>query len=397
MMILRKIYDPAPIPPSEEGAKLFVGRRAERETLKRVLSMEGGSRVMVESEYGVGKTSFINMGKYDKRAELLAPELEIDVERGWGEHEFLWYLLSGVLVKLQADHPKDFSRERIFKEALAHVERVKSTVLAGSVGMFSLEKRREERERRMFFPSFHFRKYMIEIGERVVSRLGYSGIIVHINNLDRLESEELKFFLNDIRDILLVPNYHFILAARVGTQSFVRRAVPRARIFSSLPITLRPLSKREVREAIELRMQAVGVEEPPIDWEVVNYLYDLSRGEIRYIFEMCNTLITEAHKFPTSGSITLELAKPFLAKRALDEVKKADLRRSQLLKLVRIAEHEPLEWKECAEVVGVSEKNLSNVLKPLEIRGLVKRTAEGIRTHTDVKLALELLRSELAK
>ena len=70
-------YDPKPLTLSEEDMKLFVGRNNELAQLNTLTSGGNGGIIIIEGDFGVGKTSFVNMFQYEKQKnEKILPSFE---------------------------------------------------------------------------------------------------------------------------------------------------------------------------------------------------------------------------------------------------------------------------------------------------------------------------------
>ena len=68
-------FDPGPLPPTEAGAKLLIGRTAEVEKITRRL-LTRGKIVTVEGSNGIGKTSINNVASYLAYSSYLNRELD---------------------------------------------------------------------------------------------------------------------------------------------------------------------------------------------------------------------------------------------------------------------------------------------------------------------------------
>jgi MoxR-like ATPase len=63
-------YATTPVPPTEEGQRLLVGRENELSQLLLYLS-SAGSHVTVEGDNGVGKTSLVAIAGFEARERFL--------------------------------------------------------------------------------------------------------------------------------------------------------------------------------------------------------------------------------------------------------------------------------------------------------------------------------------
>ena len=74
----------------------------------------------------------------------------------------------------------------------------------------------------------------------------------------------------------------------------------------------------------------------PIDHEVFSYLYDITKGRLRYIFGLLQRLITRVHVGDLTDRLTLDIAKPMVIRLAKERLAKQNLSPTdeKLLRLV---------------------------------------------------------------
>ena len=169
--------------------------------------------------------------------------------------------------------------------------------------------------------------------ERVSEKFGYEGFLVPINNLDVLSDQTVAAFLNSARDTLLTRHHvWWILIARQGFFSYLETTARRvSELVTGTPILLNPLSLEEVHQAINVRVarfkqnQKEGTK-PPAPPEAVDLLYQVSGGEIRYIFKRLSDLVYEFRlAFPSERQIPLNVAKQSLRSLALSRLAELNL------------------------------------------------------------------------
>lgn len=288
--------------------------RAESTTtadlINNFLRNPGGGRIVIEGEQGVGKTTFVNFhrqrwGKAAKQ-KLLSPALELEMQANWEERGLLINLLASLSSRLRLEmNEKAFKKEKLLREITAlvgvHIENTggfnatlnilgtggglgRTQATAIKVGEVTNDLLRQYFERLI----------------NLIKKYGYSGVIIHLDNFDKLgvrNSDKLKMFFESVRDILQEPGVYFIFVGNIGLFQKVIVPLPRVRsIFFDTPIHLKPLSLTEVKSVMEKRyhlLAAPGKEWiTPVTDEVVENLYSIFEGRIRYIMNAITSLIS---------------------------------------------------------------------------------------------------------
>jgi len=147
--------------------------------------------------------------------------------------------------------------------------------------------------------------------------------IVAMNNFDRLPEQELVELLNRSRDLVLLrPNILWVLIGKIGMFNALESQARRvSEIITGQPIILNPLPLEKVHQAIEVRVKTFAAEpraKLPIDKKFVDMLYEVSGGEIRFIFKRLTDIVYEVtSRLPSVETIPSDLAMNVL--RALAE------------------------------------------------------------------------------
>ena len=161
-----------------------------------------------------------------------------------------------------------------------------------------------------------------------VRKLGFVGVILHFNNLEllaRRDPARLALFFDEARDLLQTPGVYFVFVGYTGM--FQQIIVPQERvrsIFFGRSIHLPPLSREEVHQAIARRYRSPGYEPkrwiPPVDDLVVDYLYEVFQGRIRFIMDAITSLVTHLPDGMT-GTLATEDAQSLLEQLTWERVK----------------------------------------------------------------------------
>ena len=389
-------------PIDENSLNLFVGRKKEIEICSNALSTTN-SRIVIEGGRGVGTTSLANYVRYTlaKNSNYLTPNLEISVARNWNQALLLSNVLSAVVYAFEGKH-KGISKNRKFntiKKATQVIEQKYKTAglqafgFGGQLGTSSVVSLPS------IIPTTTLTQYMNDLAA-ICGKKGYSkGVIIHLNNLDIetiFEPEVLKHLLNEIRDIFQLKGYHWLLIGDEGLRGFIGSNVDRLDDIISAKIRLQPLTIKEVEELIKKRIRYFSISKkhaaPPINFEVVKYLYDLTNGRLRYIFGMCSRLLSLVSTEALIHSIDLKFAKPIIKKLAEERIvrrKITDLSLKVLRTLVKLEKATPTKL---SKKLNQGQTSISRCLKELLNQRLVKFEKSGQKhiysPSLDAKLAL---------
>lgn len=147
-----------------------------------------------------------------------------------------------------------------------------------------------------------------------VERYHYRAAAITVDNFDRLSTKNMIEFLNRGRDtVLLRPNMLWILVGPKGMFNELEEKAPRvSEIVTGQPIVISPLSLEEVHEAVDVRMKTHALNSKPslpVSMSVVDTLYHVSDGELRFIFKRLTDIIYEiAGLFPSASTISDDAA-----------------------------------------------------------------------------------------
>ncbi len=294
-------------------AQAFVGRAmdsTESTLMTNFLRSAGGGRVVVEGDVGVGKTTFVNYHRYlwqtEAKTRLLTPATEISVQGDWGPRELLLNVLTLLAGRLSLSmKPKEAEGDRLLTEVRALtgvLVREWASVSAGASVLGSggsLGRTKSLAIQRGEVSTAGLREYLDRLLERV-RKLGFSGVILHFNNLEllaRRSPKDIALFFDEVRDLLQIEHVYFVFVGYTGM--FQEIIVPQERvrsIFFGRSIHLPPLSRVEVHQAIARRYEILAAEPkrwiPPVDDLVVDYLYEVFQGRIRFIMDAITSLVT---------------------------------------------------------------------------------------------------------
>lgn len=270
----------------------------------------GGGRIVVEGDQGVGKTTFVNYHRqrWETAAKhrLLSPALELEMQANWNEKDLLINLLASLSSRIRLEmNGKAFMKEDLLREitALVGVQIEETGGFNATLSILGTGAGAGRTKGKAIkvgeVTNDLLRQYFRRLVEYVMNN-GYSGVIFHLDNFDKLgvrEPGKLKAFFESVRDVLQEPGVYFVFVGTTGLFQKVIVSLPRVRsIFFDTPIHLEPLSITEVKMVMGRRYRllvAPGKEWiTPVTDEVVENLYMIFEGRIRYIMNSITSMIS---------------------------------------------------------------------------------------------------------
>ena len=353
-------------------SKAFIvgeSRQSSVTIMNNFLRGRGGGRIVVEGAVGVGKTTFVNYHRYkweyEAGTKLLTPVQEISVQADWGVREFLISILAATAGRLAlAMKPKEAQKDDLLNEisALTGVLFKQTKGLSGGLSAFGFGANVSGSKAITVqigeISTDKLKQYLHALLERIHHN-GYAGALFHLNNLEllaRKDIDRLRYFFDDIRDFLQIENLYFIFVGYVGMFQEAIAPTERVRsIFLGKPIVLPVLSLEEVLSAIQKRYELLAIQPehwiPPVDNDLIVYLYHAFEGKIRFIMDAITTLVIH---LPESATATMssEAAKLFLRELTF-----------QNLEILPLTKREIEELKVAIRLTHFTNSELSKALK----------------------------------
>ncbi len=317
--------------------------------------MKGGT-VVVEGRVGVGKTSFVNVEQYKiwkgiaKTPHFLPAFETVLLQEDMNPLTFMLSSLSNALYALMNIHGESsVKRNPVFRKILGTISQtvqtsvgVQATVAGFGGGVTRSAALAQPAALLMPMVLSHTDKFVSEL-----HKLGYEGAIILVNNMDTLDEKFIVGFLSQIRDIALIrPGLIWVLIGREGLFSSLEKNMPRvSEIITGSPVVIKPPSKEDVRIAIERRTKVLRMRDdvkPIMEDEIIDVLYDVSNGEIRYIFKRATDIILQRLiQFPTERYVSKGAGLAILRDLAMKKIASLDLtkRETEVLSLMAKTEH----------------------------------------------------------
>lgn len=373
-------YSPNPI--TECSLELFVGREQEVRLCNNGLATHN-SKIVIEGGRGVGTTSLGNYVRYRmlEGHGYLTPDLEIAVGPNWNLELLLSNVLSAVVYALDGRHPEvraNGSFQEVRRATQLIEERFK-TLGAQVLGFGAQYGQSAALASPSVVPAMTLMQYMKAMAA-LSGELGYgNGIIVHINNLDVgtvFQPDDLRSFLNESRDAFQLDGYDWLLIGDLGLRGFIGSHVDRLDDIVTAEARLEPLSLDDVRLLIDRRMSWYGLPKgktlPPIDFEVIEYLYHLTNGRLRYIFGLCTRLLSILSTEAVIQTVDLGFARPVIASLAEDRIIQRNLTPLSLTVLQRLVREGPATTSALSKALKKGQTSVSRSLSELLGKRLVR-------------------------
>jgi hypothetical protein len=222
------------------------------------------------------------------------------------------------------------------------------------------------------YQSHQFYSFLDELAVSVKS-FGFDGIIIHINNMENLCSENpdiARRFFNDVRDFLLVPNYHFILGARAGFSDEILGKDDRVRDIFTAPKELKPLSLVEIHKLLKKRYDHLKIKNrefiSPVEDIVIDRYYTLFRGDLRSMFSTICEAISVTGEQIQPKPLHYDLINKILQKKYL-QLLRSRLSNSkwEILELIK-DEAPPFRQTDLEDKTELSQGRISQIFSELE-------------------------------
>lgn len=397
--------DPYDTLPLVEGGDLpiedaFVGRTEEKKFLDALFESESRVCLTIIGDVGVGKTSLANfqkfIWKYNRSKLLFSFRREIEAnDTLLNKNNFLIEIIGSALREISLLDP-DLMKNDLLSKLNQIVNITQSVSISASVGggMNGIEGnlgfgKSSSNYLPIQLSTATLEAYFFElikfIKENVISGLNYSGLIVHINNFDVVLADPSKKkkviqFFNEIRDILQTPDVYFLF---LGPKNFFKDIISAEKrikgIFFQSPLKINPLSKSEIVQAFDERMELLKSENvkqyiKPIADEVVYRLYDLYEGDIRSIMTGIRDILGQNAERLTQP-LTVSDAMLLLGRERWDRIEQVIKLTPEQKKVLQFLIKNPdyISQKDVSKNLKIAQSNISGYyFKPLKEAGIIE-------------------------
>jgi hypothetical protein len=375
-------------PISQVTLPIYVGHKADIKTCDAVLG-EKNVLVVIEGARGIGTTSFANYLRFSAQAKELyfTPKNEIRVEPNWNLETLLAVILSNIVREIELSLPSKIVKDKRFQETKDLSLRIAEAYRSFGISAFGFGvnygKSSGIVSQPTIVPSSVLGHHLEDLSALIQSA-GYKyGTIIQLNNLDvgTIHNEDhLKYLFNAMRDYLQTNGISWLLVGDVGLRPFIAQQVDRLDDIIGHEIEINALQKTEFMELVHKRINYYRVNPKaqfPIDEVVFSYLYDITKGRLRYIFGLLRRLFNALSVGDLTDRITLDIAKPMIVQLAQDRVKRNKLSHGEEQVLRAVVELGEVSVTKLAKKVNKATNYVSNVLAILAQYTLVTARQEG--------------------
>ncbi|HEX5754271.1 MAG TPA: hypothetical protein VFZ09_49265 [Archangium sp.] len=398
-------YFATPLTISREGVDLFVGRGAEIRRLLGKWDSSTGATTVIGGNIGTGKTSFLNVCQYlclmGKREFDLAfdPPLimpcvkTVQLEEKIEEHNLLGRFIRSAINSVRwscsllgEPVPPVVTETADWMDSLNQSESTSKggggTVLGvGGSATFSVSVAKRKLED--FSPdSLVDRLAALADSARLIRN--YRGIVMAIDNIEMVDSDEVIKLLNKYRDTLFaMRSVWWVLIGQRGLYDLIDAEAPRVtQRIKGTETTLEGLSWDDFNLATQARLNFYRLRDDavaPIGEELLRVLFDASSGEIRYVFKVADEIITDAiADDPKLRTIPPSQAERILqnsTKQQLGRLKLSDREKRVLRLICEKGSARPKDYKDYS--IQNAPNFIQGYLQPLQEKGLLARSTQG--------------------
>lgn len=318
-------------PISQNTLDLYTGHQSQIQICQNVIK-EKNIVLVIEGSRGVGTTSFANYLRFSaqKEKEYFTPSNEVRIEPGWTLETLLAVIIGNITREIELFHSDKIKRDKRFQESKALSARISETYRSFGIEAFGFgmnyEKTPGTSSQPIVVPSSVLGHHLEDLAALVKS-LGYPfGILLQLNNLDVgsiHEEKHLKYLFNAMRDYIQTDGLSWFLVGDVGLRHFIAKEVDRLDDIISFEVQIASLEINEYENLIQKRThfyRSNPKAEVPIDKEVFLYLYQITKGRLRYIFGLLTRLMNYLSVGDLTDRLTLNIVKPMVLKLARDQV-----------------------------------------------------------------------------
>jgi DNA-binding transcriptional ArsR family regulator len=375
-----------------ETLPLYTGHAEEIAICINVLG-DGNRRIVVEGKRGVGTTSFSNYVRFSLQEKKIffTPRNEIRVEPGWQIETLLAVIIANIIREAELFASDKVIKDKRFLNAKAVSARIAETYRSFGVDAFSIGfnygKSAGVVTQPILVPAAVLGHHIEDLIYLIKSAGYQKGILIQLNNLDVGEIHEeghLKTLFNALRDYSQTDGISWLFVGDLGLRKFIAQQVDRLDDIISFEVVIGSLKKEEFEQLILKRVNFYRSNtkvELPIDVDVFLYLFDITKGRLRYIFGLLARLMASLHIGDLTDRVTLLIAKSMLIKLARVRIQRNDITpaEEQILRIV-VQKNECI-ITEVSKELGKSSQYVGKILNKLLDTKLVKARKYGKKKY----------------
>lgn len=361
---------------------LYTGQERLIKVCKNVL-LERNVLMIVEGARGVGTTSFANFLRFSAQAQgnYFTPSNEIRVGAGWSIEALLGVIVAHIVREIELSQVKDLLSDQRFQNAKSLSMRIAETYRSFGVNILGVGANYGKQAgivtQPIIVPAAVLGHHLEDLA-KLIHSAGYKyGLLLQLNNLDVGEihdEKHLKYLFNELRDYVQTNNVSWILVGDVGLRKFIAQSVDRLDDIVSHEVEIQSLNEAEFISLIDKRIQFYRSNlsaQLPIEEDVFLYLFNLTKGRLRYVFGLIKRLLNEISVVDLVGKLTLDLAKPMVIKLARERLAKNGLTGAEEEILKKVVMLGFASAKILTEKLNKSRQYVSKILLKLCEAGLL--------------------------
>lgn len=392
-------------PISMETLSLYTGYDKEIKSCMHVLS-DGNKRIVIEGARGVGTTSFANYIRFSlqKKKLFFTPRNEIRVDAGWQIETLLSVVVANIVREIELFGSNIITKDKRFQNAKALSIRIAETYRNFGINAFgsgfNYGKNAGIVTQPISVPAAVLGHHLEDLVSLIRLAKYPKGILVQLNNLDVGEIHDeiqLKQLFNALRDYSQTDGVSWLLVGDVGLRKFIAQKVDRLDDIISFEVEIGSLNKEEFKQLILKRVAFYSTNskvELPIDMDVFLYIFDITKGRLRYIFGLLARLMASLHIGDLTDRVTLDIAKAMLVKLAKARIERNDVTPAEEQILRMIVQKNECISTEVAKKIDKSAQYVGKVLNKLLEAKLVTTRKYGKNKYYSPSLDAVIAYSE---
>jgi hypothetical protein len=367
---------------------LYAGQKRSIAVCQNIL-YERNVLLIIEGSRGVGTTSFGNFLRFSAQArkDYFTPTNEIRIGAKWALETVLSAIIANIVREIELLQIKDIIKDERFKNAKALTIRISDTYRSfgiSAAGFGANYGRQSGITQPIIVPTAVLGHHLGDLAMLIQSS-GYKyGLLLQLNNLDVGELHEeahLKYLFNELRDYIQTNNVSWLFVGDIGLRKFIAQQVDRLDDIVSYEVEIQPLTRAEYDDLIDKRFHFYKNNpnaQLPIDKDVFLYLFDLTKGRLRYVFGLIKRLLNELNVGDLVDRLTLELVKPMVVRLAQERLAKNELTSGEQEILKELVKLERTSSTILAKKLHKSRQYISRILTKLTNIKLLEIRRDGI-------------------
>jgi len=293
--------------------------------------------MVIEGARGVGTTSFANFLRFSAQSakNYFTPANEIRVGAGWSLEILLSVIIANIVREMELSQNEKFIKDPRFQNAKALSTRIAETYRSFGINALGFGASYGKQAGVVTQPIIVQEAVLghhLEDLAALVQSIGYKyGLLLQLNNLDVDEihdGKHLKYLFNELRDYIQTANVSWMFIGDIGLRKFIAQRVDRLDDIVSYEAEIQPLDKINYIKLVGKRVQFyrnISTAQLPIEKDVFLYLFNITKGRLRYVFGLIKRLLNELNVGGLVDKLTLGLTRPMIVKLATDRLSKHGL------------------------------------------------------------------------